>query len=922
MKYITIKGAREHNLKNINLKLPRRQFIVITGLSGSGKSSLAFDTIYSEGQRRYLESFSSYARQFLEKMQRSDCDKITGLSPTISIEQRQITKNPRSTVGTVTEIYDYLRLLFAKIGTIECYSCGREVGKRTRDEIIDVILKTKNGGAVTLYAPVVRGRKGEYKKLFEELKKKGFTRLRIDGKMYDIEDVPRLKKTQRHTIDVIVDRIRITDKNHNRLSASVNTALDLAEGVCIVRDEKANRERLFSEKLSCTYCDISFNELAPNMFSFNSPYGACSECHGLGKVSKILSRLVIKDETKPLLRGALNKELFFLHNKYFIEDLVSELSHIFAFHISTPYCDLSDEVKDAFFWGNDTVYGLLDELRDQINRVSSENVRAKLRKCVQEDICSVCEGSRLKKESLAVRIGDFSIARLCKKPIERIKEFFDNYSVSLGKEMIAAPILKEIKDRLQFLVNIGVGYLSIDRPVATLGGGELQRIKLGSQIGIGLSGVLYILDEPSIGLHPRDNSKLLQALFALRDMNNTVIVVEHDEETIRSADYVVDLGPGAGALGGYITGQGPVSKFMESRKSLTAKYLRGELSIPVPEERKKLDKNKSITVKNAQEHNLKGITVNIPLGVFTCVTGVSGSGKSTLIHDTLYPALRNKIWKAGRHVGMHDDICGYAAIDKIIEIDQSPIGRTPRSNPATYIDLFVHIRKLFATMPEAKLRGYSASRFSFNLKGGRCETCKGEGAEKLEMSFLPDVYVTCYECNGKRYNEQTLEILFKNKNMYDVLEMSVAEALDFFSAIPPIREKLEVLYAVGLSYIKLGQASTTLSGGEPKGVNLASELSRRAPGKPLYLLDEPTTGLHFHDIHNLMNALLELRDAGNTIVIIEHNLDVIKMADHIIDLGPEGGARGGFIVAQGTPEEVVKVKGSYTGKYLKAHLQR
>ncbi len=922
MDYINIKGAREHNLKNINLRIPRNSFIVITGPSGSGKSSLAFDTIYNEGQRRYLESLSSYARQFITKMQKADVDYISGLSPTISIEQRQISKNPRSTVGTVTEIYDFLRLLYSKVGDSFCYKCGRKIGSQSRNEIFVDVMKRLRNFPVSIYAPLIKGRKGEFKNIIQSVKKKGFTKIRVDGNVFNLGTdksglIPIFKKTKRHDIDIVVDRVLVEKRGEKRIYDSISTALKMGNGVCSIQNEKTKKESVFSEKMSCSHCNISYSELTPNMFSFNSPYGACTHCHGLGKVSKILSTLVIKDSSKPLLKGALNKEIFFLYNKYFIEDLVMELVRYYKFSINTPYCDLSDEVKDAFFWGNDDVCGLLDELREQMNKVSSENIKNKLRKFIHEDICPQCNGTRLRPEIMGVKINNVNITELCTLPIRKVNDFFSSLRLVSSKNQIAESILKEIRERLTFLVNIGVDYLSLDRPVSTLGGGELQRIKLGSQIGIGLSGVLYILDEPTIGLHPRDNHKLLQALIKLRDLNNTIIVVEHDEETIRRADYIIDLGPGAGNEGGAIMGRGAIKSFLKYKRSLTGKYLRHEVKIQIPKKRKSYKGVECIIIKKASEHNLKNIDVKIPLGLFTCITGVSGSGKSTLIHDTLYPALHNKRWKTDYKVGAHSLINGDEKIDKIIEIDQSPIGRTPRSNPATYVDIFVHIRKLFASMSEARIRGFSQSRFSFNLKGGRCEVCQGAGFQKLEMSFLPDVYVVCDICRGKRYNEQTLDVRYKGKNISEVLDMSVHEALDFFSPFPLIREKLEIMDKVGLSYLKLGQPSTTLSGGEAQRVKIAAELSKKSTGKTLYLLDEPTTGLHFHDINNLMNALLSLRDNGNTIVVIEHNLDVIKIADYIIDLGPEGGEAGGEVVGYGTPEDISRIKHSYTGRYLK-----
>lgn len=921
MDYITIKGARENNLKNIDLKLPRNKLIVITGLSGSGKSSLAFDTIYSEGQRRYLESFSSYARNFLDKMSKADVDFISGLSPSISIEQRQMTRNPRSTVGTVTEIYDYMRLLFAKVGDLHCHKCGGPVGGQNREEIKRRVLSIGKDIRMTVYAPLVRERKGEYKDLLKKMRAKGFSKIRVDGEILDLTETDKLKKSKRHTIDVIVDRLRLKEGADSRIGEAVNLALDVSDGLVLAVDEETGSEYLYSEKRACPKCSINYGEITPNMFSFNSPYGACPECHGLGQVSRLAASHVIKDPSKPILRGALNKDIFIHNNKYAIEDLVIDLSKLYGFELKTRYCDLDDAVKDAFLWGDAETVGVVDLLVEQFQKTGSENQRNKIARFLIKDTCPECNGARIKKESLGVFLNGKNIYDLCRADIGDLHVFFQQYESPVSKEKIARPILREIRERLSFLVDIGVNYLSLERSVSTLGGGELQRVKLGSQIGVGLSGVLYVLDEPSIGLHPRDTDKLINSLLRLRDLNNTVIVVEHDEETIMQADYIVDIGPAAGIGGGKIVARGKRDAFLKNKRSLTSAYLRGDVSIPVPEKRVPYKGAKGIQVIGAEEHNLKSIDVTFPLGLFTCVTGVSGSGKSTLVHDILSRELHNRRWKTSYKVGKHKEIKGAENIDKLIEIDQSPIGRTPRSNPATYVDIFVHIRKLFAMMPEAKLRSYTQSRFSFNLKGGRCETCRGEGYEKLEMSFLPSVYVRCEDCKGKRYNDETLAITYKGKNISEVLEMSIGEALEFFDAVPVIREKLQVLVDVGLSYLKLGQPSTTLSGGEAQRVKLASELSKRSTGKTLYVLDEPTTGLHFDDIKKLMKAILALRDAGNTIIIIEHNLDVIKMADYLVDLGPEGGKGGGELIRCGSPEEIAADPNSRTGKYLRKYLK-
>ncbi len=915
---IVIRGARENNLKNINLTFPRNRFIVITGLSGSGKSSLAFNTLYAEGQRRYIESLSSYARQFLEKLKKPDVDYISGLSPSISIEQKHFTHNPRSTVATVTEIYDFLRLLYAKVGKAHCFQCSARLGKQTVQEMVDQIFSLKEGSEFFILSPLIRGRKGEYKKLFEDLKKKGYSKVVVDKKVYDLTKVPKLHKGRRHDIELVVDYLKVESRFKKRMEESLQTALEFSQGSCLIR--YGNQELLFSEKLYCPRCDINLGDLAPNMFSFNSPYGACPICRGLGYVSQIASHLVIKDKTKPLLRGAVNEEIYFSFNRYVIEDLVYELKECYGFDLKTPYQDLPNEVKDAFLWGNDEITGLIEELRELFYGTSSEKIKSMVARFLREDVCSECRGGRLKKEVQGVRLNGKNIIELTSLSIEAASKFFQSLVLEGNTAKIASPILKEVTERLRFLLNVGLSYLTLNRAVNTLAGGEIQRIRLARQISVGLTGVLYILDEPSIGLHPRDNEKLLGTLRNLCDLKNTVVVVEHDEETIRRADYVIDLGPGAGDEGGEVVAQGVLDQLGCPEKSSTMKYLRGEFKIEVPTARKDYRKAKWLTVHVAEEHNLKKINVAFPLGLLTCITGVSGSGKSTLVHDILFKALHNKIWKTSYRVGKYRSMEGTEQIDQVLEINQAPIGRTPRSNPATYTDLFVHVRRLFAQTYEAKMRNFTQSRFSFNLKGGRCETCQGEGAQRLSMSFLPDLYVICDSCRGKRYNEQTLEVKYKDKSIADVLEMSVKEALELFHFIPAIRDKLQVMDQIGLGYIKLGQSSTTLSGGEAQRIKLASELGKRATGKTLYILDEPTTGLHFADIKNLLRALFALRDNGNTVLVIEHNLDVVKMADYLIDLGPEGGEEGGYLVAAGSPEEISRNAKSYTGFYLKKYL--
>jgi len=917
--WIRIRGARENNLKNINLDIPRNKIVVISGLSGSGKSSLAFDTIYAEGQRRYLESLSSYARQFLEKLKKPEIDYISGLSPSIAIEQRQISHNPRSTVATVTEIYDYLRLLFAKAGDVHCYQCGKPLAAKSPAEIAEEVQRDFSNKEVRVFAPLVRGRKGEFQKIFAEVLKKGYSKARIDKKMVALRADLKLRKTQRHDIEILIDHLAVTPSNLILLEESLERARELAEGTVVVEPAVENsKPRLYSTRQSCADCSISVPELVPNMFSFNSPYGACPRCRGLGKISQIEKSGLIKDPSKSLLGGALNEEIFFSFNKYFIEELLHDLTKKFNFEWNTPYREWPEDAREAFFWGGQDISGLIEELERLFHETSSEEVRRKVRQFLREDVCADCQGKRLNKIALGIKLQGKNIADLTGLAIEDAGPFFEALCFEPKRTPLTAPVLKEIRERLRFLADVGLGYLTLDRTVATLAGGELQRIRLAAQISVGLTGVLYVLDEPSIGLHPRDNDRLLATLEKMRDMGNTVIVVEHDDETMRRADYFIDIGPGAGVHGGQVVAAGPVQdlkKFAEN--SLTARYVTGEIKVSVPHEVKDYRRAQSLVLKGCREHNLKNVTAKFPTGLLTCVTGVSGSGKSTLIHDILYRVLHNRIWKTDYAEGRHKSLDNAELIDKVLEIDQSPIGRTPRSNPATYTDLFSFIRKLFSEMTESKVRRYNASRFSFNLKGGRCEKCRGEGVEKLEMSFMPDMYVLCDDCRGRRYNEATLEVRYKGKNIAEVLEMSVEEALEFFSGFSQLCEKLDLLKTIGLGYLKLGQPSTTLSGGEAQRVKLASELSKRSTGRTLYLLDEPTTGLHFADIENLLKALFQLRDQGNTIIVIEHNLDVVKSADYILDMGPEGGAGGGQLIASGTPSEIARCPESYTGKYLK-----
>ena len=928
---IVVRGAREHNLKNIDLEIPRDQLVVITGLSGSGKSSLAFDTIYAEGQRRYVESLSAYARQFLEQMEKPEVDSIEGLSPAISIEQKTTSKNPRSTVGTVTEIYDYLRVLFARVGVPHCPSCDRVISAQTVQQMVDRVMAQAPGTRLIVLAPVVRGRKGEYKKLFFDLGRQGFTRVRVNGAVRELGEAIELDKKRKHTIEVVVDRLVVRDNLGARLADSLETALRLADGVVLVEVTGESRggspplptvPMLFSERLACVECGVSLPEVSPRMFSFNSPYGACPECGGLGSRDEIDAERLVPNPARSLKEGALapwaGRE-----TTYFRQTLqVLAKRHRFA--LDTPWEKLKKPVRDVILHGEKDggFEGVIKTLERRYRETTSEEARAEIQQFMAERPCPNCGGARLRRESLGFKIGGRSIADVVRLTIKGAGVFFDGLTLSERETAIARRVLKEIRERLGFLTNVGLDYLTLDRPAGTLAGGEGQRIRLATQIGSSLVGVLYILDEPSIGLHQRDNRRLLDTLKRLRDLGNTVLVVEHDEETIRSADYVVDLGPGAGELGGHVVAVGTPDEIRWNPASLTGRYLAGALEIPVPATRRK-GSGHAITIHNPREHNLKGMPVRIPLATFTCVTGVSGSGKSTLVNDILYRALAQMLHRAQDRPGAHERIEGAQRVDKVVDIDQSPIGRTPRSNPATYTGVFTFIRTLFARTPEARMRGYAPGRFSFNVKGGRCEACQGDGLVKIEMHFLPDVYVTCDVCKGRRYNRETLDVRYKGRSVAEVLDMTVREALGFFDAVPVIRAKLQTLDDVGLDYIRLGQSATTLSGGEAQRVKLATELSRRATGRTLYILDEPTTGLHFADIQKLLDVLNRLVDQGNTVVIIEHNLDVIKTADWIIDLGPEGGEEGGRVVATGTPEELARsAQRSYTGQFLRGLLER
>ena len=939
---IIIKGARENNLKNIDLEIPRNQLIVFTGMSGSGKSSLAFDTIYAEGQRRYVESLSSYARQFLGQMEKPDVDSIDGLSPAISIDQKSTNQNPRSTVGTVTEIYDYLRLLFARVGIPHCPKCGRQISRQTVDQIVDQIMELEEGTRLQLLAPVVRARKGEHTKLLEDAKRSGYARVRIDGSVYELSDEIKLDKNKRHSIEIVVDRIVVKAGIEKRLSESVETVMGLTDGILMV-DVDGERDLSFSQNFSCPEHGISLPEIEPRMFSFNNPQGACGECSGLGFKMEFDPELIVPNPDLSIAQGAITAPGFnqMGNNSSWSGNFFAALAKHYDFSLNVPFKKLPIAIRDIIFYGNDgesfpieykgnggekRVYmhhweGIVPALNRRYRETGSEWSKQQYEGYITNIECGACHGKRLREEMLAVTVGGMNIADISVMPIVRLNEFFAHLELNPMQATIAERILKEIKARCGFLVDVGLNYLTLARSAGSLSGGEAQRIRLATQIGSGLVGVVYILDEPSIGLHQRDNSKLLKTLKHLRDLGNTLIVVEHDEDTMIESDYIVDIGPGAGVHGGEVIFTGTVAEILKSDDSITGQYMSGKKKIEVPKERRKPGES-VLRITGAAENNLKNIDVEIPLGVFVCVTGVSGSGKSSLVNEVLYKRLARDLNRAKIKPGRHEDITGQDALDKIINIDQSPIGRTPRSNPATYTGLFDLVRDLFAQVPEAKVRGYQKGRFSFNVKGGRCEACNGDGIIKIEMHFLPDIHVPCEVCHGKRYNRETLEVKYKGKTIADVLDMTVEEALVFFENLPRLREKIQTLHDVGLSYIKLGQSSTTLSGGEAQRVKLATELSRRSTGRTIYVLDEPTTGLHMADVHRLVDILQKLTDGGNTIVVIEHNLDVIKTADYIIDLGPEGGDGGGTIVVCGTPEEVAKNKKSHTGQYLKKALKR
>ncbi|MCM8812331.1 MAG: excinuclease ABC subunit UvrA [Candidatus Omnitrophica bacterium] len=932
MENIVIRGAREHNLKGIDLDLPRNKFIVITGLSGSGKSSLAFDTIYAEGQRRYVESLSAYARQFLEQLHKPDVERIDGLSPAIAIEQRVAGGNPRSTVATQTEIYDYFRLLFARVGVPYCHRCGKRITQQTSQQIVEQILQLPSGARIYLLAPIVSGRKGEYRRLFDEVAKSGFVRVRVDGVIHEVQDTIRLDKKKSHSVQVIVDRLILKPEVKGRLTDSVETALKVGKGALVVGQEQADgtlQETLYSEIYACVECGISYDELQPRMFSFNSPYGACPVCSGLGTKMEIDEELVVPDRGKSLREGAL--EPWRRGGKGYLmyyRSLLAALAEQEGFSLDDAFSHLPAAVQKLVLYGGDVQVwgkryeGIIPHLERLFQQTDSEFLKEEINKYMSTQACPVCAGKRLRPESLSVKIAGKNIDEICRFSVNRAHEFFQSLSLNERERQIAYQVLKEIRQRLEFLVNVGLDYLSLDRQSGTLSGGEAQRIRLATQIGSRLTGVIYILDEPSIGLHQRDNEKLLATLQALRDLGNTLVVVEHDEATMRAADYIVDLGPGAGRHGGEIVCQGTLPQVLQCRDSRTAQYLNGTLAVGAGRTPRPYARNKRLMIFGAAEHNLKKIDVTIPLGVFVAVTGVSGSGKSTLVEDILYRALAKKLHQSREKPGAFRRMSGVEHIDKVIVIDQSPIGRTPRSNPATYTGIFGPIRDFFAQLPESRLRGYLPGRFSFNVKGGRCEACQGDGIKKIEMHFLPDVYVECEVCKGQRFNEQTLAVKYKGHSIADVLSTSVEAAVELFADIPRIAEKLKVLRDVGLEYIQLGQAATNLSGGEAQRVKLSAELSRRGTGKTFYILDEPTTGLHFADVEKLLNVLHRLVDFGNTVLVIEHNLDVIRTADYIIDLGPEGGEKGGHILVCGSPNEVMESDSSYTGHFLKKHVQR
>ena len=931
---LVIHGAREHNLRNVTLELPRNALIVFTGLSGSGKSSLAFDTIYAEGQRRYVESLSAYARQFLGQMEKPDVDFIEGLSPAISIDQKSTSRNPRSTVGTITEVYDYLRVLFARVGHPHCYNCGRPIGRQTPEQIVDQVMELPEGTRFQVLAPVVRGRKGEYEKLLQELARKGYPRARIDGEVRDLAEPIRLAKTYKHTIEVVIDRLVAKPDIRRRVADSIEQALELAEGiaaVAVMTHEGHEEIQTFSQKLACTYCGISFDELAPRNFSFNSPYGACQTCDGLGTRLEVDAELMVPQPDLSVAEGALSP--YSTNAEYWVR-VLEAVAGAHGFDLDTPWKKLPKKARDVLLYGSEepiyvkyknrygrqraywtTFEGAIPNIERRHDETDSDSAREKLEQFMREVPCRACKGQRLRPETLAVTIGGRNIAQVTDLAIRDALAFMEHTDLSEREEMIAARLLKEIRARLGFLVDVGLDYLTLGRAAGTLAGGEAQRIRLATQIGSGLVGVLYILDEPSIGLHQRDNRRLLDTLIRLRDLGNTLIVVEHDEATIVEADHIVDIGPAAGEHGGHVVYSGDLKGLLECEGSMTGAFLSGRRTIPVPEVRRRPGPRR-IRLEGVREHNLRNITIEIPLGLFVCVTGVSGSGKSTLVQDVLLRALMQKVYRSRILPGKHRRLVGWEDVDKVIDIDQSPIGRTPRSNPATYTGVFDHVRKLFAQVPEARIRGFQPGRFSFNVRGGRCENCAGDGQIKIEMHFLPDVYVTCEVCKGKRYNRETLEVKYKGRTISDVLEMSVEEALEFFQNIPPIKRYMQVLFDVGLGYIKLGQPAPTLSGGEAQRIKLASELHKRATGNTLYVLDEPTTGLHFEDIRKLLQVLQRLVSAGNTVLVIEHNLDVIKTADWIVDLGPEGGDQGGTIVSAGPPEDVAADPASYTGRFL------